>query len=77
MPDVATQQSDEKVQSLQSEVAYQTTFQSVNKKIFAATNLDDILIGLKNEIATLFAAERLTIYYVDGIKSRPFSRPSA
>jgi len=74
MPDAATQQSDAKAQNLQSEVASQSTFQSVNKKIFAATNLDDILIGLKNEIAVLFMAKRLTIYYVDGIKRELVSR---
>jgi len=74
MPDVATQQSDAKAQNLQSEVAAQSTFQSVNKKIFAATNLDDILIGLKNEIAVLFMVKRLTIYYVDGIKRELVSR---
>jgi len=74
MPDAATQQSDAKAQNLQSEVASQSTFKSVNKKIFAATNLDDILIGLKNEIAVLFMAKRLTIYYVDGIKRELVSR---
>ncbi len=74
MPDVATRQSDGKTQSLQSEVIYKSTFQSVTKKIFAATNLDDILIGLKTEIAALFTAKRLTIYYVDGIKRELVSR---
>ncbi len=77
MPDVAAKQNstdDTNVQSLQSEVAYRANFQQLNKKIFAAANLDEILIDLKEDIASLFTAERITIYYVDGIKRELVSR---
>ncbi len=77
MPDVAAKQNntdDTNVQSLQSEVEYRANFQQLNKKIFAAANLDEILIDLKDDIASLFTANRLTIYYVDGIKRELVSR---
>lgn len=62
------------VQHLKSEVEYKTKSQELNKKIFAANNLDEILIDLKEEITTIFEAERLTIYYVDGVKRELVSR---
>ncbi|MDY6822667.1 MAG: GspE/PulE family protein [Thermodesulfobacteriota bacterium] len=53
---------------------YRQRVQEVNKKIFAAANLDEILIDLKDDIITLFEAERITIYYVDGIKRELVSK---
>lgn len=53
---------------------YVNRLQGICKKIFEAQNLDDILIDLKDEIASYFQAERLTIYYVDGIKRELISR---
>ncbi|RPJ82082.1 MAG: GAF domain-containing protein, partial [Deltaproteobacteria bacterium] len=68
------QQDSPSVQSLRSEVEFQVKSQDLNKKIFAAANLDEILIDLKDDIIGLFEAERLTIYYVDGIKRELVSR---
>ena len=68
------QQDNSNVQSLRSEVEFQAKSQDLNKKIFAANNLDEILIDLKDNILSLFEAERLTIYYVDGIKRELVSR---
>ncbi len=62
------------VQDLKSEVEYRQKAQTLNKKIFAASNLDEIIIDLQGEIISLFEAERLTIYYVDGIKRELVSR---
>lgn len=62
------------VQSLKSEVEYRTKLQEICSKIYAALNLDEIIINLKDEITGLFAAERLTIYYVDGVKREIVSR---
>ena len=56
------------VQFLKSEVAYRTNLQEIANKIYAATNLDDILINLRDDITRLFEAERLTVYVVDGKK---------
>ncbi len=75
MPDdAAATDNNGDSQSIQSEIAYRTNFQQINKKIFAASNLDEILIDLKEEIASLFVAKRMTIYYVDGIKRELVSR---
>ncbi|MFZ7125582.1 MAG: GspE/PulE family protein [Desulfobacterales bacterium] len=57
------------VQYLKSEVAYRTRLQDICNKIYAASNLDEILIDLKQDITSLFDAERLTVFVVDG-KSR-------
>ncbi len=53
---------------------YGNRLKGICKKIYDAQNLDDILIDLKDEIASYFKAERLTIYYVDGIKRELISR---
>jgi len=59
---------------LASEVEYRKKLQNICNKIHAAANLDEILVGLINEIAELFKAERLTIYVVDGKKQELVSR---
>ena len=51
------QQNGSNVQSLRSEVEFQFKSQDLNKKIFAAANLDEILIDLKDDIVELFDAE--------------------
>jgi len=43
-----------KDQSLESEVEYRRKLQDIITKIYAASNLDDILINLKDEITNLF-----------------------
>ncbi len=74
MPTDTVNKNGSNVQSLRSEVEFRTKSQELNKKIFAASNLDEILIDLKNDITELFDAVRLTIYYVDGIKRELVSR---
>ncbi len=74
MATAATKSKDSDVQHLKSEVEFKTKSQHINKKIFAANNLDEILIDLKEEITALFEADRLTIYYVDGVKRELVSR---
>ncbi len=46
----------------------------ITNRIHAATNTDEILIDLKDDIVKLFEAERLTVYMVDGIKRELVSR---
>ncbi|MDY6790566.1 MAG: GspE/PulE family protein [Thermodesulfobacteriota bacterium] len=62
------------VQNLKTEVAYRTKLQDICNKIYAATDLDEILINLKQEIISLFKAERMTVFVVDGKKRELFSR---
>ncbi len=59
---------------LKSEVAYRTKLQEISNSIYAASNLDVILIDLKDDILELVNAERITIYYVDGVKRELVSR---
>lgn len=62
------------IQHLKSEVAYRTKLQEISNSIYAASNLDVILIDLKDDILELINAERITIYYVDGVKRELVSR---
>ena len=62
------------IQHLKSEVAYRTKLQEISNSIYAAANLDVILIDLKDDILELVNAERITIYYVDGVKRELVSR---
>jgi type II secretory ATPase GspE/PulE/Tfp pilus assembly ATPase PilB-like protein len=62
------------VQNLQSEVEYRTRLQEICNKIYAAKNLDEILIDLRKEITGLFEAERITLYVVDGKRRELVSR---
>ena len=40
---------DSNVQELKSEVEYRTNLQNICNKIYAASNLDEILVNLKDE----------------------------
>jgi hypothetical protein len=62
------------VHHLKSEVVYRTRLQKISNSIHAAFNLDEILIDLKEDIVDLVGAERVTIYYVDGVKRELVSR---
>jgi len=62
------------VDTLKTEVEYRTKLQEIGNKINAARDLDEILIDLKDEILSLFEAERLTVYVVDGVKRELVSR---
>ncbi|WP_027359437.1 GspE/PulE family protein [Desulforegula conservatrix] len=62
------------VNNLKTEVDYRTRLQEISNKIYAAAKLDEIFIDLREEITTLFEAERMTIYYVDGVKRELVSR---
>ncbi len=62
------------IQHLKSEVKYRTKLQEISNSIYAALNLDEILIDLKDDIIELVNAERITIYYIDGIKRELVSR---
>jgi type II secretory ATPase GspE/PulE/Tfp pilus assembly ATPase PilB-like protein len=62
------------IRHLKSEVEYRTRLQEISNSIYAALNLDEILIDLKKDIIELVNAERITIYYVDGVKRELVSR---
>jgi type II secretory ATPase GspE/PulE/Tfp pilus assembly ATPase PilB-like protein len=62
------------INNLRTEVEYRAMLQEIGNKINAARDLDEILIDLKDEILSLFCAERLTVYVVDGVKRELVSR---
>jgi len=65
---------DRHIIELTSEVAYRTRLQKICNKINAAANLDEILINLRDDITSLFEAERITVYVVDENKHQLVSR---
>jgi len=62
------------LQQLKSEVEYRTKLQEIGNKINAASNLDEILIDLKDKITSLFEAERITVYVVNKERRELVSR---
>jgi len=62
------------VQDLKTEVEYRTRLQEIGNKLNSATNLDEMLIDLHKDIISLFEAQRMTVYVVDGIKRELVSR---
>jgi len=70
----ATNNKEGSEQQLQNEVEYRKNLQEICNKIYAAPNLDGILVDLKDEITGLFECERLTVYVVDGKKKELVSR---
>ncbi len=69
-----SQRNDQHIRDLTYEVAYRTRLQEICNKINAAANLDEILINLKDDITSLFEAERITVYVVDKNKRQLVSR---
>ena len=70
----ASQGNDRHIRELTYEVAYRTRLQKICNKINAAANLDEILINLKDDITSLFEAERITVYVVDKKRRQLVSR---
>jgi type II secretory ATPase GspE/PulE/Tfp pilus assembly ATPase PilB-like protein len=62
------------LQNLQAEVEYRRKLQEIGNRIHAASNLDEIIVHLRDEITRLFDAERITIYVVDKLKQELVSR---
>jgi type II secretory ATPase GspE/PulE/Tfp pilus assembly ATPase PilB-like protein len=55
-------------------MGHQERLLGITNRVHAASNIDEILIDLHDDIIKLFDAERLTIYVVDGIKKDLVSR---
>lgn len=62
------------VRELHAQLAYRQALQEIANEINAAQNLNEILIDLKDRILSLFQADRLTIYVVDGASKEIYSR---
>ncbi len=62
------------VTSLKTLSEYRLKLQDLSNRIHAATNLDEILIDMKNDICVIFNVDRVTIYVVDGVRRELVSR---
>ena len=62
------------IEALQKELQFSKTLNFITNKINSSTEIDDILLNLRESILGLFDADRLTIYVVDGANKQIFSR---
>ncbi len=62
------------VRKLETKVASVKKIQDITNNVYAASNIQEILTDLSDEITGLFDAERLTVYVVDGIKRELISQ---
>ena len=60
--------------TLEQQLEYQKRLNSITNRIHSASDTDDILLNLQDDILLLFDADRITIYAVDGIKKQLISR---
>lgn len=59
---------------LKSEVAYRTRLQEITNAIYAASDIDSILIDAPDAVSGLLGARRTTIYFMDGLRRELVSR---
>ncbi|MDY6987668.1 MAG: ATPase, T2SS/T4P/T4SS family [Thermodesulfobacteriota bacterium] len=59
---------------VQQDAQYREQLWEITNRIHSANNLDEILLDLKEDVTSLFEAERVTVYVVDGIKKELVSR---
>ncbi len=70
-----TEQTDfSREASLEQQLQFQKRLNNITNKIHSAKDTNDILINLQDEILSLFEADRITIYVVDGANRQIVSR---
>jgi type II secretory ATPase GspE/PulE/Tfp pilus assembly ATPase PilB-like protein len=62
------------IEALRKELQFSKSLNFITNKIHSAKNVDEILINLRDSILTLFDADRITIYIVDGAHKELVSR---
>ena len=60
--------------SLKQQLQFQKKLNDITNKIHSAKDTNDILLNLQDEILSLFEADRITIYVVDGVNKQIVSR---
>ena len=66
--------SASKKRSLEEQLEYQKKLNNITNRIHSASDTNDILLNLQNEMLGLFDADRITVYVVDGIRKQIVSR---
>ncbi len=61
----------------QQKLSYYKALNDIGNQIHAAKDINEILINLREEILSLFDADRITIYVVDGKRKEVYSRFAA
>ncbi len=67
-------ETDNRTSSLEKQLQFQKRLNNITNKIHSAKDTNDILLNLQNDILGLFAADRITIYVVDGVNKQIVSR---
>lgn len=62
------------VEALERELQFSKKLNFITNKINASRDIDDILINLRESILSVFDADRITIYVVDGVNRQIVSR---
>jgi len=65
---------DKDINEQNKKLAYYKAFNDIANQIHSAKDINEILLDLKDEILSLFDADRSTIYVVDGKKKEIYSR---
>jgi hypothetical protein len=61
----------------QQKLSYYKALHDIGNQIHAAKDINEILINLREKILSLFDADRITIYVVDGKRKEVYSRFAA
>ena len=67
-------ESPKNKESLEKELEYQKRLTYIINEIHSANNTEEILINLQEDILSLFDADRITIYAVDGLNREIYSK---
>jgi type II secretory ATPase GspE/PulE/Tfp pilus assembly ATPase PilB-like protein len=67
-------ETNTKTSSLEKQLQFQKRLNNITNKIHSAKDTNDILLNLQKDILSLFAADRITIYVVDGVNKQIVSR---
>jgi type II secretory ATPase GspE/PulE/Tfp pilus assembly ATPase PilB-like protein len=68
------EQSAAEGKTLEEQLRFQKRLNSITNKIHSTRDTNEILLNLQGEILSLFDADRITIYVVDGVKKQVVSR---
>ena len=70
----STNKKMDNIQVLQKELEFSKRLYFTTNKIHSSRDIDEILINVRESILSLFSADRLTIYVVDGASKQIVSR---